>query len=41
MTKPMSTLRRHMIEGMTIRNLSPNGQKGLHLRRRQLRCFPR
>jgi Phage integrase, N-terminal SAM-like domain len=27
MTKPMSTLRRHMIEDRTIRNMSPNSQK--------------
>jgi Virulence factor BrkB/Phage integrase, N-terminal SAM-like domain len=27
MTKPMSTLRRHMIEDMKMRNMSPNSQK--------------
>ena len=27
MTKQMSTLRRHMIEDMKIRNMSPNSQK--------------
>jgi hypothetical protein len=27
MTKPISTLRRHMIEDMKMRNMSPNNQK--------------
>jgi hypothetical protein len=27
MTKPISTLRRHMIEDMKMRNMSPNSQK--------------
>jgi hypothetical protein len=39
MTKPISTLRRHMIEDMKMRNMSPNSQKVYLGRPTSLRNF--